>query len=222
MIVIRRDCTAVVDVQDDEWANLRHELRRLVGALTALFNPVQLNYAFRMNVDAQVHLHVIPRYATACHWRGLVFADVHWRSAFGDEQRVLDSDALTALAGQVRDHSSPRTGTTLTWPKPRVGTRRDRPSHLRRRSGELRTQLHRRHRFRRTGSDREGLSVPHRGTHRPGRGSRTARTRRLHPTTRDPLDRVASTTSRRNSPNDENIDGFGLIPRRSARAILLR
>ena len=103
MIVLRRDCTAVVDVQDQEWANLKHELRRLVGALTALFNPDQLNYAFLMNVDAQVHLHVIPRYATACHWRGLVFEDVHWGSAFGDEQRVLDSDALTALAGQVRD-----------------------------------------------------------------------------------------------------------------------
>lgn len=103
MVVLRRDCTAVIDVQDHEWANLRHELRRLVGALTALFNPDQMNYAFLMNVDAQVHLHVIPRYATARRWRDLVFEDVHWGSAFGHEQQVLDSDALTALAGQVRD-----------------------------------------------------------------------------------------------------------------------
>ncbi len=66
------------------------------------------------------------------------------------------------ISGGSHHHSSPWTGTTLTWPKPRVGTKRDRPSHLRRQSGELRTQLRRRHRFRRTGSDREGLSVPHR------------------------------------------------------------
>ena len=103
MIVLRRDCTAVVDVEDHEWVNLKHELRRLVGAVTALFSPDQLNYAFLMNVDAQVHLHVIPWYASARRWRGLVFEDVHWGSAFGDEQQVLDSDALTALAGQVRD-----------------------------------------------------------------------------------------------------------------------
>ena len=103
MIVLRRDCTAVVDVQDHEWANLGHELRRLVGALAALFNPDQLNYAFLMNVDAQVHLHVIPRYATARRWRDLVFEDVHCGIAFGHEQQVLDSDALTALTGQVRD-----------------------------------------------------------------------------------------------------------------------
>jgi diadenosine tetraphosphate (Ap4A) HIT family hydrolase len=103
IIMLRRDCTAVVDVQDHEWANLQDEMRRLVGAIKVLFNPDQLNYAFLMNVDAQVHLHVIPRYAGARHWRDLVFEDVHWGSVFGQEQRILDSDALAALASEVRD-----------------------------------------------------------------------------------------------------------------------
>lgn len=103
ILVLRRDCTAVVDVQDHEWVNLRHELRRLVGALTALFNPDQVNYAFLMNLDAQVHLHVIPRYASARQWRDLLFEDAHWGSAFGHEQHVVDSDVLAALASQVRD-----------------------------------------------------------------------------------------------------------------------
>ena len=102
MIVLRRACTDVVDVQDHEWANLEHEFRRLAGALTTLFHPDQVNDAFLMNVDAQVHLHVLPRYATARHWRDLVFEDVHWGSAFGRERQVLDSDALAALAGQIR------------------------------------------------------------------------------------------------------------------------
>ena len=33
MIGLRRDCAAVVDVQDHEWANLKHELRRLMGEI---------------------------------------------------------------------------------------------------------------------------------------------------------------------------------------------
>ena len=58
--------------------------------------------------------------------------------------------------------SSPRAGRALTRPKPRFETRRDRPTHLRCRWGELRRQLHRRHRSRQTGSERGGPSVPHR------------------------------------------------------------
>lgn len=102
MIVLRRECAEVADVQDHEWADLRYELRRLAGALSALFMPDQVNYAFLMNVDAQVHLHVIPRYASARQWRDLVFEDVHWGSAFGHEQQVLDLDALTTLADSIR------------------------------------------------------------------------------------------------------------------------
>lgn len=102
MVVLRRECTAVIDVHDEEWATLRHELRRLVPALTELFHPDQINFAFLMNLDAQVHLHVIPRYATARRWRDLDFEDPHWGSAFGQEQRVLNPDALADLAGEIR------------------------------------------------------------------------------------------------------------------------
>jgi diadenosine tetraphosphate (Ap4A) HIT family hydrolase len=102
LIVLRRSCTAVVDVHDHEWTSLQHEIRRLVAALTALFEPDQVNFAFLMNVDAQVHLHVIPRYATRRHWHGLVFEDPHWGEVFGSEQRVLNEGALSALALQVR------------------------------------------------------------------------------------------------------------------------
>jgi len=66
------------------------------------------------------------------------------------------------ISGGSHHHSSPRSGRELTWPKPHFGTKRDRPSRLRRQLDELRTQLHRRHRFRQTGSCQGALSVPHR------------------------------------------------------------
>ena len=101
MLVLRRECTAVVEVHEDEWVALRTELRRLVAALEALFHPDQVNFAFLMNLDAQVHLHVIPRYARPRTWRGRRFVDLHWGAAFGPEQRVLSTPDLEALASAV-------------------------------------------------------------------------------------------------------------------------
>lgn len=66
------------------------------------------------------------------------------------------------ISGGSHHHNSPRTGKALTSPKPHFGTKRGRPSHLRRQLGGLRTQLHRWHRFRQPGSYRGALSVPHR------------------------------------------------------------
>lgn len=102
MVVLRRDCTAVIDVLPSEWESLHAELRRLVPALRRIFQPDQFNFAFLMNLDAQVHLHVIPRYATPREWEGAVFNDVHWGSAFGHEQRVLELSSLAALANEMR------------------------------------------------------------------------------------------------------------------------
>ena len=86
MVILNRPCEAVVEVDPTEWSALQAELRRLVPALTALFVPDQFNFAFLMNQNAQVHLHVIPRYASAREWCGLRFEDGRWGSAFGYEQ----------------------------------------------------------------------------------------------------------------------------------------
>lgn len=58
-------------------------------------------------------------------------------------------------------HNSPRATTALTLTKRHVGMRRGRPIRLHRQMGELRTQLHRRHRFRQIGSSQEVLSARH-------------------------------------------------------------
>jgi diadenosine tetraphosphate (Ap4A) HIT family hydrolase len=106
MLVLRRPCTAVAHIEPDEWASLHTELRRLVDALTALYRPDQFNFAFLMNQDAQVHLHVLPRYAEPRYWNGRRFDDPHWGEAPGHEQRILQPGESAQLADEIRAHLS--------------------------------------------------------------------------------------------------------------------
>jgi diadenosine tetraphosphate (Ap4A) HIT family hydrolase len=101
MIVLERPCSAVVDLHPSEWAGLHAELRQLVPALTRRFAPDQFNFAFLMNQDAQVHLHVIPRYRSQRTWQGRIFDDPDWGSAPGQEQRPLPLDVLAELAQEI-------------------------------------------------------------------------------------------------------------------------
>lgn len=102
MLVLRRPCSAVTDLDQTEWASLQTEIVRITSGLRSLFRPDQFNYAFLMNVDSQVHLHVIPRYASARTWRGRDFVDVNWGRPFGTEQYPLPADELAALADEFR------------------------------------------------------------------------------------------------------------------------
>lgn len=102
MLVLRRPCTAVVDIEPDEWEALHGEIGRIVTAIDELFAPDQFNFAFLMNVDSQVHLHVIPRYATPRHWNDSDFFDARWGRPFDDEQLLLDSAELEQLADAIR------------------------------------------------------------------------------------------------------------------------
>ena len=63
ILVLNRDEVAVTSLSLSEWSDLQAEIARTRGALDALFQPDQYNYAFLMNQDAQVHFHVVPRYA---------------------------------------------------------------------------------------------------------------------------------------------------------------
>jgi len=86
MLVLQRTCDSVINIESNEWSLLRFELHRLVPALERLFQPDQFNFAFLMNLDAQVYLHVIPRYASPRLWHAREFTDSNWGSAFGHEQ----------------------------------------------------------------------------------------------------------------------------------------
>jgi diadenosine tetraphosphate (Ap4A) HIT family hydrolase len=117
MIVLERPCSAVIDLQPSEWAGLHAELRLLIPALTRRFAPDQFNISFLMNEDAQVHLHVLPRYRSERTWRGQVFADPDWGSAVGQEQRRLPSDALAGLAQEISAELSAGNGPTSGTPQ---------------------------------------------------------------------------------------------------------
>jgi len=102
MLVLNRACTAVAEVNPEEWTALLCQIQRLSRVLDSLFSPDQFNFAFLMNQDAQVHLHVVPRYAGPRHWEGLSFDDPHWGGSFGYEQRFLSADHLGRLAQSLR------------------------------------------------------------------------------------------------------------------------
>lgn len=102
MLVLRRRCMAIVDIEPDEWSSLHRELQRLVPALERLFQPDRFNFAFLMNLDTRVHLHVIPRYVSPRRWHEREFTDVHWGNAFGHDQHGLDRAELKLLAAEMR------------------------------------------------------------------------------------------------------------------------
>jgi diadenosine tetraphosphate (Ap4A) HIT family hydrolase len=102
MVLLNRRCQSVTELTVAEWTDLHAQLRRLRVALDILFEPDQYNYAFLMNRDRQVHLHIVPRYETVRQWLGQQFEDPHWGDVFGAEQRVLESKALERLRDEIR------------------------------------------------------------------------------------------------------------------------
>ncbi len=60
-----------------------------------------MNYAFLMNQDAQVHLHVVPRYSNSRLWGARTFTDAHWGESFGHDQNLVSMDEMKALAVDI-------------------------------------------------------------------------------------------------------------------------
>src|SRR5262245_45311827 len=101
MVVLNREETDVTRLTEAEWSDLRRYLRRVTAALDSLFQPDTYNFAFLMNEDRWVHLHVVPRYESPREWAGERFEDPHFGSLFGAELRLLDADALLRLGRAV-------------------------------------------------------------------------------------------------------------------------
>ena len=103
MLVANRPVEAVTALRQDEWLDLHRQIGRVTAAIDRLWQPDRYNHAFLMNADAQVHLHVVPRYVGERTWRGLTFTDPHFGELYGKEQRMLDAAALGDLAAAIRD-----------------------------------------------------------------------------------------------------------------------
>ncbi|MCP3879959.1 MAG: hypothetical protein GY701_16435 [Sulfitobacter sp.] len=102
ILVLGRPCTAVTDLTPSEWAELHAGMGQAATALASLYEPDQFNYAFLMNVDAQVHLHIIPRYQTPRTWQGEEFSDPNWGRSFGHEVQLLEPDQIRTMAREIR------------------------------------------------------------------------------------------------------------------------
>lgn len=102
MLVLNRPCDSVTGIGPGEWSDLHRQITRVVVSLDLLFQPDLYNYAFLMNEDRQVHLHVIPRYRSSRSWDGHDFDDPHWGSSFGPEQRPLPKEQIRRLREAIK------------------------------------------------------------------------------------------------------------------------
>ena len=103
-LLLLRPETDVAALTGDEVADLWALTRRVRAALDALWSPDHYNYAFLMNVDPQVHFHLIPRYQSPRVFAGATFTD----PAFGGHyalgpERPLDADTAEALRARLRE-----------------------------------------------------------------------------------------------------------------------
>ena len=102
VLVLNRHCERVSDLTTEEWADLHPYVARVTAALDDLFAPDAYNFAFLMNLDAHVHLHIVPRYASRREWRGETYVDPHYGSLFGQEERLATEETLDTLVDAVK------------------------------------------------------------------------------------------------------------------------
>jgi diadenosine tetraphosphate (Ap4A) HIT family hydrolase len=82
IIALKRHEDDVTRIREDEWLELRDEMRWAVERIRVAFAPDHFNFSFLMNMDHHAHLHVIPRYVGTRELAGVVFADVDYPSAY--------------------------------------------------------------------------------------------------------------------------------------------
>ena len=104
MLVANRSVEQVSELTSDEWITLHTQIRRTTTALTTAFHPDHYSYAFLQNQDRQVHLHVIPRYATLRTFEGLTFSDADYphHYAVPSPRRILEVDQVATLRDLLR------------------------------------------------------------------------------------------------------------------------
>lgn len=102
-LLLRRPETDALALSDAELAALWALARRVRAALTDLWEPDHFNYAMLMNVDPQVHFHIVPRYRGKREFAGGTFVD----PAFGGHytlspERHLEPGGVAAVRDALR------------------------------------------------------------------------------------------------------------------------
>jgi diadenosine tetraphosphate (Ap4A) HIT family hydrolase len=102
MLVLRRHATDVTALTSDEQAELWRLLSQAKTALLGAFQPDHYNYAFLMNMDAHVHMHVIPRYAQPRVFAGTTFADGRLGEHYDLGSRIVPVELRQMIALALR------------------------------------------------------------------------------------------------------------------------
>lgn len=97
-LVLERHETDVASLTDEEVLALWAAVRVVKDALVSLFQPDHFNYAFLINLDPHVHLHVIPRYRTPRDFAGQTFEDSDEL-----EQRQLAPEVWKDIVAALRE-----------------------------------------------------------------------------------------------------------------------
>lgn len=103
MLVLRRHEEDVTALTPEEQTEFWRVLQLAREALVRLFQPEHFNYAFLMNQDAHVHLHVIPRYAQPRQFAGLEFADGGMGEHYQLTQKIVPPQMGDQLAAALRE-----------------------------------------------------------------------------------------------------------------------
>ena len=101
-LVLKRPETDVAALTDAEVTDLWAITRRAKTVLDTLWAPDHYNYAFLMNLDRQVHFHIIPRYRDAREFAGETFVDPQFGSHYGLDERPLETAGYEAILTALR------------------------------------------------------------------------------------------------------------------------
>lgn len=103
-LAMRRHVEEIHNIAEDEWLELHREITAATNALALAFDPDHFNYAFLQNQDRHVHLHVIPRYASARMFAGRQFEDPDYPDHYAVPAPtiILPSEPTVALADELR------------------------------------------------------------------------------------------------------------------------
>jgi len=102
MLVLRRHATDLAALTPAEQAELWSLLGEVKTALLGAFQPDHFNYAFLMNLDAHVHMHIIPRYAQPQVFSGLTFSDGRLGEHYELTSRIVPVALRQAVALALR------------------------------------------------------------------------------------------------------------------------
>ena len=107
MLVLNRHATDVTELTAKEQSEFWSVLAKTKHALELVFAPDHFNYAFLMNQDAHVHMHIIPRYAHPREFAGQIFHDEQLAEHYRLTSNLVPTDIRAAIAHALRDKGMP-------------------------------------------------------------------------------------------------------------------